>query len=187
MADDNSDSSPVHGEVIESSTKGLLEWIYSGIGCLAVAFAVIWLWWNEVTVFLITPRKVAVWTVVLAVGVAGFGVFAIGKGCYLLSNGVKQRLIIGDDRFQLVRRVAGRDHVLCQLLYANIASISCEKLSAATAILITLKDPDNPDNAAARRRMGMNVGDGRHLCLANEYSTPIEAIYQKLAARYKNQ
>src|SRR5262249_37143567 len=66
-------------------------------------------------------KEMSCWAAGLAVVMALVFPAAAAFQVYLLR--VRERLVLGEDRFQVVHRVKGRDVVVTQLPYANIAEI----------------------------------------------------------------
>jgi hypothetical protein len=103
----------------------------------------------------------------------------------LRSFWVRNRVIIAFDRLQIVEHLGGKDVVLLQIPFANIASVTYDATEGQVGI--NLKDPDDP---------GTYVGSfldfklsmkhcGRHFCITNEYRGGPEAIAAEIEREMK--
>ena len=108
-----------------------------------------------------------------AVRVNGAGAAIAGIGAVIMPLGVlglgwmlfvDERLILGDDRLQIVRRLSGQDQVTTQVPYRNIAALESVNDEGVRFVGINVQDPSDPDTfetdsdlPRAQQKHGWNI------------------------------
>lgn len=95
----------------------------------------------------------------------------------------RRRLIVGEDRIQVIERRRGEDHVLLQIPYANIAEFKYE--DGAKRVGIDLCRLDNVDTYAPGENFERNRRyKGRHYIIPFGYQHGARAIASKMEKAY---
>jgi hypothetical protein len=142
-------------------------------------------------IFLVCLGLVVLWFVersfglgALIAGLLGlvFGPAGVAFGLYRM--GVKERLILGSDRFQVIRQVRGEDEVITQIPYANMSAIKFERGSQSNYVGIDLVELDDPGTYQKNNDFeGTKAVRGFHCVIDPGYTEALETIYEMLAAK----
>jgi hypothetical protein len=97
---------------------------------------------------------------------------------------VKERLVLGEDRFQVVHRIKGEDVVVTQIPYANLKKVTYESGSDKQRVGLDIHDLDEPDTFEKTDGFETykNI-NGFHYVIAGGYQEPVATIYEMLCAR----
>jgi hypothetical protein len=93
----------------------------------------------------------------------------------------RERLVIGSDRLQIIRRLRGHDVVSLQIPFVNVTKCSFEK--TANRIGIDLAALDDPATYKQDDLKGKKPLTDRHYVLEDNYQTRLVAIHEKLVER----
>jgi hypothetical protein len=97
---------------------------------------------------------------------------------------VKERLVLGEDRFQVVHRIKGEDVVVTQIPYANLAKITYEDEPGKQRVGLDIRELDEPNTFEKTDgfEIFQNI-NGFHYVIAGGYKEPVLTIYEMLCAR----
>jgi hypothetical protein len=165
---------PVEGQVIGVSVlANLVMMAVSAVICL-VCLGLVVLWFVE--------RSFGLGA--LIAGLLGLVFGSAGVGMGLFRMGVKERLIVGSDRFQVIRQVRGEDEVITQIPYANMSAIKFERGSQSNYVGIDLVELDEPGTYQKNNDFETTKAvRGFHCVIDPGYTEALETIYEMLAAR----
>jgi hypothetical protein len=97
---------------------------------------------------------------------------------------VKERLVLGAKRFQVIHRVQGEDKVVTQIPYSNIARVSLQGENTTMTIGIDLIDLAEPNSFEKRDAFETNKQvNGFHYVIYVGYVQPLETIHEMLKAK----
>ncbi len=183
MNEPNTSPEPVTGDVVGRSLVKTLGSVLFMILVFVFGLFLIWAWWTDTGFERFgSPHKVTWWGFLLGIGaVLGAPLLVASLVRRLLA---RERLVIGGDRLQIVRRRGGHDAVVFQIPYANVARCSYEVTSTERRIGIDLVDPDDPATYAGGENFQTNKEfTGWHYTLGGGYQTGVADIHKLLAGR----
>jgi hypothetical protein len=124
----------------------------------------------------------SVWALIIGIILLLMGPAGLVVGIFQLS--VKERLIVGDDRFQVAHRVRGEDEVVMQFPYRNISKIKFEQGTQRNYVGIDLVDLDELDTYQ-KKDYFQNTKSVRsfHWVIDGGYTESLETIYELLKKR----
>ncbi|HZZ42612.1 MAG TPA: hypothetical protein VFE58_06720 [Tepidisphaeraceae bacterium] len=114
------------------------------------------------------PKQVTWWGYLIGMA----GVLLTPVACYRLLRAfwVRERLVIGADRLQVIERRPEGDAVTLQIPYKNIADVRYETTSSDRRVSVTLHDVNDPATYALRPRFReTHEATGRHLHIGSGY------------------
>jgi hypothetical protein len=164
-ASDTPRPEPVTGRTFESSPgKGLGQFF---TGLLFVALGALIVAWR-LSGYAITNRR-PTWFITIVAGLVVLlgGFFAITAVVQMLRT---RRVVIGEDRVQVLQRSGGAEVVVAQVLYANVAALGVENNEAGHHVQVVLADraAEGTYDTAGLIRAWQN-GEGHNLVLANHF------------------
>ena len=166
---------PVEGVVFERSRgktlHKMLFWCFCWV--FAAWFAIAW----------VANKK----PISLNEGSAATACFLIGGPFMVIREaracGARRRLVVGEDRIQVIERRRGEDHVILQIPYANIAKFKCE--DSNTRVGINLYRLDDGDTYAPGENFERNYRkEKRHYCITYGYRHGVRAIASEMEKAY---
>jgi hypothetical protein len=130
------------------------------------------------------PEFVTWWGFLMGLACMGFGpVFMVLTIRAVLR---KQRVVVGKDRLQILERIGGRDVVVFQVPYTNIAKLKYEVTEAARRIGIKFKDTEDPatfDNTSGFE-FNAAMDDKWHFCIQGGFQGGLKAIHEAILTRF---
>ncbi len=99
---------------------------------------------------------------------------------------IRERLVLGSDRLQVVRRQDGRDVVLVQLPYDNIADVVYGVDDFSRFLKIDLKDPDDPKTFGEDFDHNKET-TGHHYIFGSGYRASAATLLEKLNEKMQHQ
>jgi hypothetical protein len=170
----------VPGECIPVSAKKSIGVIVLALVCLPVGLVLVWLWWSDTMIPLITRRMTLWGAVVGAVMVLG-GVLIppLVLWSWLVR---KERLVIGTEYLQVVISKGGMDVVKMQIALKNIESVGVHKHFDSTVIAIQLRDVDASDLVppGGERLTKFKKDFGFHLSIHDSYQLSAKDICRRI-------
>jgi hypothetical protein len=113
------------------------------------------------------PEVVNWWGLLIGIGAVIFAPLTIMQ--MIRSLWVKRRIVIGQDRIQMVELHNSQDVVILQIPFANIAEAKYEATSSERRVGITLQHLDE-DTYALHEKFETNLKTkGRHYCITSGY------------------
>jgi hypothetical protein len=126
----------------------------------------------------------SIWLLLVGLVFVLLGPAAIAGGVYRMR--IKERLILGADRLQIVHRVRGEDRVITQVPYANVAAIRWEGGTQNNYVGIDLADLADADTYQKNDDFTAIKGvRGFHVIIDPGYTEPLATIYALLVERVK--
>jgi hypothetical protein len=167
--------SPTAGHVIGISTLAMVGMMAAmtvlflvGVGLVVGWFTsglTIWALIGGILMILICPLAVA------------FGVYRMR---------IKERLVVGADCFQILHRVQDRDEVITQIPYANMSAVEFEMGTQSNYIGIHVNKLDDPNTYQKHDDFESTKSvRGCHCIIDPGYTESLEAIYDRLAEKFK--
>jgi hypothetical protein len=121
----------------------------------------------------------SVWALIVALILMLLGPAAVALGIYRIA--IKERLVLGVDRFQILHRVGGEDEVITQIPYANISEIQFETGKQHNYVGIAIADLHEPNTYQKRDDFeSCKAVRGFHCIIDPGYTEAIETIYEML-------
>jgi hypothetical protein len=152
---------PVTGVVFARSAAKTFGLLLLSILCLLFGALLIW---AKIVDLEFASKKVTWWGLLIGIGCLLGGpmwAYALIRAFWL-----KRRLIVGDDRLQILEERAGQDSVVLQLPYDNIATVQYEVTKTNRRVAIDLLDLEDEETYAPGTRFSTNqVTEGRHYCV----------------------
>jgi membrane protein YdbS with pleckstrin-like domain len=130
-----------------------------------------------------TPGSgLSVWALVAGIAVVVLCPLIVLFQVHLLK--VKERLVLGADRFQVLHCVGGEDVVVTQIPYANIKEVTFESGGNQRRVGIDLHDMEEPQTFQTKGDFEITRNlNGFDYVIGGGYKEPLESIYQMLCAR----
>lgn len=180
MSTSHSPPAPVDGVVIRRSTIKTIGFILLNI--LFVPMGVFLIWAK------LDPAPNATSEVTWYGFVAGICLVLGGPVMVVLllrSLWVRRRLVIGCDRLQIIERLGGKETVILQIPYDNIADLKYEATTTERRVGITLLRPDHPHSYAKSENFGLNMQfHGRHYCITGGYRSSLWTMVKEIERAY---
>jgi hypothetical protein len=181
---DNTPSAPapVEGVVFRRSTVKMV-----GLIALNVLLFLLGLWliWAKVMGrVLFADQEVTWWGLLIGIGVVLLA--PVWVALLLRSWWVRRRLVVGADRLQVVEYLRGRDIVVLQIPYANLAEFKYEAPDEwGRRIGIDLRRLDDPETYSRRGDFAINQGsEGRHYSIGGGYRGGLRKIAAEIRRAY---
>jgi hypothetical protein len=173
-------AAPVPGEVIPKSNGMVLGMIAFLLTMLAGGLVVAWAWWTETA--LPIYGRISMPGGFGGLLAASIAAVVIPMAVLYLFSG--ERLVIAEDRLQVLHKASGGDEVASQIPYRNIAKIAMGDDEGSKFIGIDLHDPDDADTFT----YGCNFrdeknGNGWHYRIPGVFQRSLDAIYQMILDR----
>ena len=110
---------------------------------------------------------------------------AIAMGVYRLR--IKERLILGADRLQIVHRIQGEDQVIAQVPYANVALLRWEGGKQSNYVGIDIADLAEANTYEKKDQDFSTTKSARgfHIVIDPGYAESLATIYAMLVERVK--
>lgn len=182
MKKDRAGHVPVSGDVIRRSAKMLVGGMFLAVASFLFGLALFWAYWNDFIIpigglrYQVTEEGALFGFLTLLFAPVGFGVAAFP----LLA---RQRIVIGSDRVQMIRGRAGRERVIDQIPYWNIADSASVTGEAGRYVGVDLFDLDDPDTFASWDFEKSKKTFGCHWRIWGSHELPPDVIHEMLDAR----
>ena len=166
--------SPVSGYVISVSTLAIVGMMVtcSILGLAGVGLMVGWF-----------VAGLSIWALIAGILMAVIGPLAVAMGIYRLK--VKERLIVGEDCFQIVHRVLDKDEVITQIPYANMASIKFER-GQNNYVGIDVDELNEPNTYQKNNDFESTKSVRSFHCVIDPgFTETLETIYDMIAERFQ--
>ena len=101
---------------------------------------------------------------------------------------VRRRFVVGADRIQILENVYGKDVVVFQIPYANIASVAYEVTSTDRQMVIDLINADDPETYAAEDEGDFKTTknqQGHHYCTYEAFQGGPHALVAEIQKAMK--
>jgi hypothetical protein len=166
---------PVSGEVIGRSILKTIGYQLFLLMIFFVGLFLVWAWW---TGFVIPgDRTVTWWGLLIGVGAVFPAPLLMAESLYRMVK--HERLILGEDRLQVVRRIKGDDAVILQIPYENIADLAYVAKRMDWFVGIDLLEVDDP-NTFGGRFESHKIAEGWHYTIGDGYTVKAARIHKKL-------
>jgi hypothetical protein len=118
----------------------------------------------------------SIWALIMGLFLLVICPLAVALGVHQLK--IKERLIVGADRFQVVHRLQGEDKVVTQIPYANISAITYTHGTQQNHVGIDLSALDEPGTFEKNNAFETNKQiNGFHYVIHGGYTEDLGAIY----------
>ena len=129
-------------------------------------------------------KDASIWLLLFGLFMVLIGPAAIGVGIYRMK--IKERLILGADRFQIIHQIQGEDQVITQVPYANISKLQFEQGTQSNYVGIEIADLADASTYSKKNVFDAIKGvRGFHIIIDPGYTEALETIYHMLVEHAK--
>lgn len=150
---------PVPGVVVERSRAVTIRYVVLCFGVAAYSALQEYSWWNDRFGDGRGDSLFARSRFGFVFGVAGIAASVSFALWFLRSLRKSQRIIVGEDRYQVVEKVEDVDAVVVEIPYRNIAQVKRSRTAHGVQVELLLADPTDQDTHLGTRR-GTLAGEG---------------------------
>lgn len=177
LEDDDGRPAPVEGAEFPTSAAKALSGVLGGF--LLTGLSLLVILWRLDVVRLLDDRRPGLFITIAAGFVALLGPFLVVHS--LLQMVRKRRLVLGADRLQLIDTRGGRDVVVAQVMYANVAGLVLVNDEGVKQINVKLEEhpAEGTYDAANAVRPWKNKG-GFDFVVANAYKGSLRELLEAL-------
>jgi hypothetical protein len=168
---------PVSGHVIGVSVLAIIG--------MTVVMAILFLVGLGLAATWLTTEGKSIWMLIAGLLLMLICPLAVVLGVYRLK--VKERLIVGTDRFQIIHRIQGEDEVITQIPYANMSKLEFAQGTQSNYLGIEIAELDEPATYQKQDNFEAIKGvRGFHCVIDGGYTEALETIYEMLVERFRH-